>query len=130
MQNLFIKENQGPAINPQLKTTNDFLALTEVDHRARHMAQSDLDQCLLNQHSDRWNKVDTQAKRILPEDDDQPPLKQIVAIHIGKGCRFALRKTEEDGVFTMTGEQPKWEYPRTSKASLEEHGSLIHWNAR
>ena len=55
--------NQGPATNPELKTANDFVALTEVDHRARHMAQPGFDQCSLIEHSDRWNKVDTQAKR-------------------------------------------------------------------
>ena len=56
--------NQGPATNPELKTTKELVALTEVEHRARHMVQSGLDQCSLNQHSDRWNKVDAQAKRI------------------------------------------------------------------
>ena len=82
--------NQGPATNPELNTTNEFVALTEVDHRARHMAQSGLDQCSLIEHSDRWNKVDTQAKRTPPDDDDQPPLKQIVATNIGKKCSFAF----------------------------------------
>ena len=35
--------NQGPATNSEKKTTKELIAVTEVERRARHMAQSGLD---------------------------------------------------------------------------------------
>ena len=35
--------NHGPAINSEKKTIKELITLTEVEHRARHMAQSGLD---------------------------------------------------------------------------------------
>ena len=76
--------NQGPATNSETKTIEELITLIEVEHRARHMAQSGFDQCSFNQHSDRWNKVDAQAKKDFPADDDQYLFKHIVATHLGK----------------------------------------------
>ena len=54
------------------------------------------------------------ASSFIPlEDDDQPLLKQIVATNTGNKCRFALRKTQEDGTFTVTGEATKVEVSKT-----------------
>ena len=95
------------------------------------MAQLDLDQCAQNEHSDRWNKVDNPAKRTPPDDDDdQPTLKQIVAINIGRKCIIALRKKPKKTDFSQLHvKKPKWAYQRPSKAPWMGHGFSTHWTA-
>ena len=51
--------------------------------------------------------MDAQTTKELPADDDQEPFKQIVATKLGKECSFNLRKTQDDGVFTVTAEATK-----------------------
>ena len=89
------------------KISQELITLTEVEHRARHMAQSGLDQCSLDQHSDRWNKVHAQINKEFLADDDQEPFKQSVATKLRKDCSFNLRKTQDEGVFTVTAEATK-----------------------
>ena len=110
--------NQGAAVILGKKTIKELATLTQVEHRARHMAHSGLDQCSLDQHSDRWNKVDAQTTKELPADDDQEPFKQIVATKLGKECSFNLRKTQDDGVFTVTAEATKRRVSKNIQGSV------------
>ena len=112
------QEGQRPDTNPEAKITNKFVALAEVHHRARHMAQLDLDQCT-QEHSDGWIKVDNQANRTPPDDDDQPILKQIEATNMGRKCNFAMRKTNEEGTFAVTSEETKVGGSKTIQGSVK-----------
>ena len=111
------QESQRPEANSEEKTYNQFVALAEVHHRARHVAQLDPDQST-QEHSDRWIKVDNQANRTPPDDDDQPTLKQIEATYMGRKCNFAMRKTNEEGTFTVTGEETKVGVSKTIQGSV------------
>ena len=82
------------------------------------MAQPGFGQCAQNEKSDRWKKVDNQAKRTFPDDDGQPDLKQIVVIIIGRKCIFVSRKTKEDGTFTVTCEATKESVSKTIQGSV------------
>ena len=112
------QEGQRPDTDPEAKIANKFVALTEVHHRARHMAQLDLDQCAQEEHSDRWIKVDNQANRTPPDDHDQQTLKQIEATNMGRKCNFALRKTNEEGIFNVTGAETKVGVSKTIQGSM------------
>ena len=100
------QESQRPEANSEEKTTNKLVALAEVHHRVRHEAQLRPDQST-QEHSDRWIKVDNQANRAPPNDEDQPTLKQIEATHMGRKCNFAMKNTNEEGFFTVAGEETK-----------------------
>ena len=112
------QEGQRPDTNPEAKITNKFVALTEAHYRARHMAQLDPEQCAQEEHTDRWNKVDNQANRTPPNDDDQPKLKQEVATNMSRKCNFAMRTTKEEGTFTVTGEETKVGVSQTIQGSV------------
>ena len=49
---------------------------------------------VLNAHRDIWNKVETYAKKVLPDDEEQEPMKQTVATTIGNKCSFRFKDDE------------------------------------
>ena len=56
----------------------------------------------MDQHSDRWIKVDDQATKDFLADDDQEPFKQIEVIQC-EGIRICTaRRTQEAGVQAVT----------------------------
>ena len=92
---------------------------SETLSKETHVAQLATDQLPLLEHYARWEKVDLHARRPTPTDEDQVPHKQIKAASFGKQCDQDLRKTLEEGTFTVTCESTKVGVSKTVQGSPE-----------
>ena len=112
-----LKSDQGGSPGDQGSSSGT--GQSETRSKERHVAQLATDQLPILEHHARWEKVDFQARRPTPTDEDQVPHKQIKAASFGKQCDQDLRKTTEERTFTISCESTKVGVSKTVQGSPE-----------
>ena len=111
------KSDQGASPGDQGSSSGT--GQSETRSKETHAAQLATERFSFLEHHASWETVDLHARRPTPTDEDQVPHKQVKAASFGKQCDQDLRRTPEEGTFTVTCERTKVGVSKTVQGSPE-----------